>query len=187
MVLTEIVKELETAPDRGAGVPISQVRKWMISEDTDILGATYGFLSNDGQVNRVSPPLEFDEVFDFMLRYYEFCLRTDPKSQWANSRYSAGWDLAGWFAQMWDEKRDTKYFQAIKAMLEKLYISADPELKACIEQAIVEHLFERKPIRKFFENWAHSPQLRPAYDAAALWVSRGGTSPLTKPRAPKPG
>jgi len=146
--------------------------------------ATYGFLSNAGQVQRVSPPLEFDEVFDFILRYYEFCFRTDPKSQWANSRYSAGWDLTGWFTQMWDEERNTKYFQAIKSMLERLYVAGNAELKKCIEDSVIEHLFERKPIRKFFEDWAHNPQLRPAYDQAKLWGDRGGKSPLTEPRIP---
>ncbi len=183
-MLEEIIKELKTSPDGGPSIPISQVRKWMSSEDTDTLGATYGFLSNASQVNRVLPPLEFDEVFNFMMRYYEFCLTTDPKSRWANSSHSAGWDLTGWFSQMWDEKRDIKYFRAIKSMLEKLYIAGSPELKGCVEQAIVEHLFERKPIRKFFEDWSHNPKLRPAYDAAMLWVTRGGKSPLTEPRVP---
>jgi hypothetical protein len=184
-MLQEIIRELETSPGQGTTIPALQVRNWMSSEDADTLGATYGFLSNAAQIQRVSPSLQFDEVFSFMLRYYEFCFKTDPKSQWANSRYSAGWNLTGWFTRMWDEKRDKEYFQAIKSLLERLYITGTPELKKCLEDAVIEHLFERKPIRKFFGDWAHNPQLRQAYDAGILWVDSGGTSPLTEQRTPK--
>jgi hypothetical protein len=186
-MLQEIVKELETSPEQERSIPRPQVRRWMNSEDIEELGATYGFLSNAAQIRRVSPVLEFDEVFDFMLRYYELCLVTDPKSKWANSRYSAGWDLTGWFIQMWDEKRNTKYFQSIKSLLEKLYVTGDPELRKCIEHSVMEHLFERKPIRKFFEDWAHNPQLRSAFDEAKTWTDSGGMSPLTDGGGPDSG
>jgi hypothetical protein len=181
-MLQEIIKEFETRVGEGARIPASHVRRWMGSDDPDTLGATYGFLSNATHAQRISPPLSLDEVFDFMLRYYEFCLKTDPKSKWANSRYSAGWDLVGWFVHLWDEGRDTKYVEAIKSLLERLYVPADPELKKSIEHAVVEHLFERKAIREFFSDWRDNPQLRPAYDEGMLWINGGGTSPLTEPR-----
>ncbi|HTS09769.1 MAG TPA: hypothetical protein VMP68_29660 [Candidatus Eisenbacteria bacterium] len=184
-MLDEIVKELETSPNQGGSVPLAQVRNWMNSDDTDTLGATYGFLSNAGQVNRVTPALEFEEVFSFMLKYFEYCFRTDPKSRWANGRYSAGWDLTGWFTQMWDEKRDRKYFEAIKSMLGKLYVEGDAGLKGCIEDSVIEHLFERKPIRKFFDDWQGDPDLRPAYEQGKAWVDGGGKSPLTESRVPR--
>ncbi|MGA9390244.1 MAG: hypothetical protein WBV69_07330 [Candidatus Sulfotelmatobacter sp.] len=182
-MLKDIVRELEAPSESAANISIARVREWIRSDDTDTLGATYGFLSNAGHVRRVSPPLEFDEVFDFMLRYYAFCLRTDPKSRWANSRYSAGWDLTGWFVQMWDEKRDAKYFGLIKSMLGKLYVEGNVELRKCIDNAVIEHLFERPPIRKFFEDWARDPELRASYDHGKLWVESGGKSPLTEPHA----
>jgi len=184
-MLQEIIKELEDGARAEGTIVDSQVRAWMRSQDIDTLGATYVFLSEPAQVQRVSPSLQFDEVFDFMLRYYEFCLINDPKSPWANSRYSAGWDLVGWFCGMWDEKRDRRYFQAIKSSLEKLYVGGTAELKKCIEHSVMEHLFERKSIRKLFEDWADSPELRPAYDEAKLWVDHGGTSPLTEAHTPK--
>ena len=179
-MLQRIIRELEAPAGNENVVVKSDVQGWMKSADADTLGATYGFLSNPVCVQRVTPPLSFDEVFEFMLRYYGFCLGTDPKSQWANSRYSAGWDLVGWFTKMWDEKREAKYFQAIKSLLERLYITGDPELKKCIEHAIVEHLFERRPIRAFFSDWRDNAQLRTAYDEGMLWVSGGGSSPLSE-------
>jgi hypothetical protein len=181
-MLQEIINELNMPVPARKGVPQSRVRKWMESEDADTLGATYEFLSKAEHVDRVTPTLSFDPAFDFMLRYYEFCLKTDPQSQWANSAYSAGGDLVGWFVWMWDEDRDKKYFEAIKSRLAELYSSGSPELKRCIEHSIIEHLFERKPIRKFFADWQDNPQLRPAYEEGMLWVTGGGTSPLTERR-----
>jgi hypothetical protein len=181
-MLQEIVKELKTPIAERKSIPQSRVLKWMESEDADSLGATYVFLSKIEQVERVAPRFSFDPVFDFMLRYYEFCLKTNPKSKWANSNYSAGRDLVGWFVSMWDEGRERKYFETIKSRLAQLYLSDSPELKKCIEHAVIEHLFERKPIREFFSDWQDNPQLRPAFEEGMLWVRGGGTSPLTHPR-----
>jgi hypothetical protein len=180
--LQEIAAELEKRGEDLARIPHAQVQRWMKSEDTDSLGATYAFLFDPAQVQRVSPPLSFDDVFSFVLRYYQFCLRADPESRWADSRYSAGMDLVRWFTLMWDQKRDRKYFESIKAMLQNLYLTGQPELKKCVEQGVVEHLFERKDIMAFFSDWRDNPQLRPAYDEAKLWVDGGGTSPLTERR-----
>lgn len=182
-IFEEIVQELKKSRVEGTPVPQTRVQKWMEeSVDADALGATYVFLSKAEHVDRVTPPLSFDPVFDFMLRYYEICLKSNPDSKWANNSYSAGWDLVGWFVWMWDEKRDKKYFEAVKSLLEKLYLAGDAELKKCIEHAIIEHLFERKPIQKFFGDWRDNPQLRPAYEQGMLWVKGGGTSPLTESR-----
>lgn len=181
-MLERIIEELKASSTGNRSVSQREVLTWMESNDADTLGATYVFLSKPKHVSRVDPPLSFDTVFHFMLKYYEFCLKTNPQSKWANSAYSAGGDLVGWFVWMWDEGRDTKYFEAIKSRLAELYVSGSPEQKKCIEHAIIEHLFERKPIRKYFSDWKTSPQLQPAYEEGMLWVSGGGTSPLTEPR-----
>lgn len=178
----EIIEALETPQSERTSIPDSRVRRWMKSEDADTLGAAYAFLSKADHLQRVTPALSFQDVFEFMLRYYGFCFRKDPKSRWANSRYSAGWDLVGWFTQMWDENQDKKYLEDIKSFLGKLYLAGDPELRECIEHAVLEHLFERKDILQFFSDWRDNPQLRPAYDEGKLWVDGGGTSPLTEPR-----
>lgn len=178
----EIIDELMAPANERKSVPQSRVREWMDRQDADSLGATYVFLSKAEHTDRVTPPLEFDPVFDFMLRYYEFCLKTNPQSEWANNAYSAGWDLVGWFVWMWDEKRDKRYFEAMKCMLAKLYLAGGPELKKCIEHAVVEHLFERKDIIAFFGDWRENSQLRPAYEEGKMWVDGGGTSPLTERR-----
>jgi hypothetical protein len=55
-----------------------------------------------------------------------------------------------------------KYFRSIKSMLEGLYIAGNYSSKRCIEDSVIEHLFERKPSRKLFEDWEQDPQLRQA-------------------------
>ncbi len=179
-MLEQIRRELDADRSEAREIPASSVRTWMASKDPDVLGATYGFL-HSAHVGRVSPALSFDEVFDFILLYYEWCIRTDPhSSEWANSRYSAGWDLVGWFFGLWDEPRDKKYFERIKSRLADLYKSGDADVKKSLEHAIIEHLFERKEVRKFFADWQSDPELKSAYDEGMLWVTEGGSSPLSE-------
>ena len=175
----DVIREVTADSTEHGRIPESVVKSWMSSQDPDVLGATYVLLTSSIHAHRIDPPLTFDEIFEFLLRYYEWCLRTDPKSQWANSRYSAGWDLAGWFISLWDRHVDEKYIDRSKDLLERLYRTEGPELQRCIEHAILEHLFERKEIRKIFDAWRNDPGLKPAYDEAALWVAHGGTSPLS--------
>lgn len=181
-MLQEVIKELSTPTSEKKTVPQSRVRQWMGSDDVETLGATYKFIMAPEHTERVSPPLEFDTVFDFILRYYILCLKANPHGRWAATGGSAAMDLVRWFVWMWDEGREKSYFETIKSRLADLYISAAVELKDRIEHGVIEHLFEREPIRDFFGDWRENAQLRPAYDEGTLWIKGGGTSPLTEPR-----
>jgi DNA-binding transcriptional MerR regulator len=65
----------------------------------------------------------------------------------------------------------------LKKWLAKLYTAADEGLRLCIVHATLEHLFERKDIRKYFSDWQQDPVLAPAYKEACLWE---GKTPLSR-------
>jgi hypothetical protein len=110
--------------------------------------------------------------------YYERCLRENPEGKWANSAYSAGWDLVGFFLSLWDDESvPRKLLLDLKKWLADLYKDADENLRNCIVLATLEHLFERKPIRKYFADWCDDPILARAYEEACLW---NGKTPLSK-------
>jgi hypothetical protein len=152
----------------------------MRSTDLNLMDATYVLL-NSPHLQRIAPPLLFDEVFEFTLRYYVSFLRENPSPRGKPPmRYSAGWDLVAWFCHLWDSGVDKTYFASIKAQLAELYKSGDNDLKRAIEHAIIEHLFERRQVRKYFVDWQSDPELKPAYEEGLLWIKHGGTSPLSE-------
>jgi hypothetical protein len=181
-MLDEIIRELSMSQGATSPIPESKVRGWMSSADPEVLGATYSLLSKEKLVERIKPSMAFDERFAFLLRYYEFCLINNPQGEWVDDRFTAGYDFVSAFVSLWDEERDKKYVYEMKSLLRRLYTEGTGELKDSIEQAIVEHLFEREAIREFFSDWRDDPELLPAYDAGKLWADGGGTSPLTKRR-----
>ena len=182
-MLEEIERELRADRSTDRPIPALLIQKCMESKDWDLMDATYVLL-NSVHVQRINPPLSFDEVFEFMLNYYILSLKDNPTPRGKPPmRYSAGWDLVAWFCHLWDDGVEKRYFERIKSQLADLYKCADSDLRRAIEHAIIEHLFERKPIRRLFANWKKDPQLRPAYDEGMLWVSHGGTSPLSEPPA----
>ena len=186
-MLEEIERELRA--DRSSGRPISAslIRSCMDSKDWDLIDAAYVLL-NSPHFQRIAPPLSFDEVFEFTLRYYISCLKENPTPRGKPPmRYSAGWDLVAWFCHLWDCGVEKRYLKNVKARLAELYKSGDPDLKEAIEHATIEHLFERNPIRKFFADWKADPRLKHAYDEGMLWVSHGGTSPLSESSKGKKG
>ena len=50
-----------------------------------------------------------------------------------------------------------------------VYKNGDDRLRTCIVTATLEHLFERKAIRKYFADWQDDATLAVAYDQACLW------------------
>lgn len=183
-MLQEIVEQLQISESHSPPtIAESQVRRWMSSDDSEVLGATYELLTDAKHTRRIVPALPFDDVFAFILRYFDFCLRNSPDGEWVHDRYSAGHEFVSFFVALWDEGNERKYFEAMKSLLRDLYTKGTSELKGCIELAIIEHLFERQDIREFFNDWRDDPQLRPAYERGMLWVKHGGRSPLTEPRS----
>ena len=158
----------------------------MNDSDIDVLGAVYGFIMNVKDARRVDPPLLYSDYQKFLLSYYERCFLEDPQSVWADSRYSAGWDFVNWFSHIWEDDSIPRSGVAeLKELLARLYREGDEKLRTCIVTATLEHLFEQKSIRKYFEDWRTATVLGTAYQQAMEWANAGGKSPLGghRPRA----
>jgi hypothetical protein len=184
--LKPVLEELGL-PDDASGVSVprtvakSRLLELMSSRNIDVLGAVYAFVMNRKDGRTVEPPLSFKDYQQFLLHYYERCFLEDPESAWADSRYSAGWDLVNWFGVVWrDEKAPPSALAEIKTLVAKLYRNGDEALRRCIETATLEHLFEQKKIRKYFEDWRDDSTLAAAYSHASEWQAKGGRTPLGK-------
>lgn len=181
MMAMEVVNAFGT-PERPKRdrIPKQRVVEWSQSEDIDTLGALYGYVSDPTYASRVSPALSADEFVSLAIKYFEWCLRENPDSKFANSRYEAGWELVGLFAGLWKDLQTPRdECERLKTWLADLYRSADEDLRRCIVDATLEHLFEDRGIAKYFADWKGDPLLGQAYREALEWSARGGTSPLT--------
>jgi hypothetical protein len=169
-----IIERLWVAPENAEWapksdvLPLSDVERWMESEDIEVLGFTVAMI-HDGRF-RIEPPLPVDEYVRWVEHYSERCFRENPDGEWSDSSYSVGWDLVRVFIELWDnEMVPRELLLDVKAWLATLYKSADDRLRACIVNATLEHLFERKPIRKYFSDWQNDPILSVAYTDACFW------------------
>lgn len=182
--VTDVVAELGLGAPEPRSIPISKNRleQLMRSGNIEVLGVVYDFISDPKHRPLIEPRLEFRDYHRFITAYFGRCFREDPKSRWACSRYSAGWDLVNWFVSFWnDETVPRSAISELKEWLATLYREGDANLRTCLETATLEHLFEHKTIQKFFTDWERDPVLGTAYSAAAAWVKGGGKTPLGKP------
>jgi hypothetical protein len=155
-------------------IPKDKVVGWMGANDIEVLGAVYSYILDKAYSSRIHPPLSFNEYHSFLLRYYDRCLRENPDGQWACSRYSAGRDLMNWFKGLWkDASLPRSVLADIKSFLAKLYKEGDDELRTCIVNATLEHLFEERAIAGYFADWKQDPVLAEAYSDAMLWTQKG--------------
>ncbi len=141
---------------------------------------THALLS--GRRFRIEPPISISEYIEFSKRYYERCLKENPDGDWSDSRYSAGADVVNIFASLWrDSSVPRPVLEDLKMWLARLYREGDTEIRTCVVQATLEHLFEQKQIREFFADWLNDEVLAVAHAEASEWYKGGGSSPLGKP------
>jgi len=146
------------------------IMQWARSEDLDAQGALHFVLFDPEDSARIEPNLTLAEYMKAELPYFERCFREDPRSRWANSRWSAGYLITNWIKDIWADERFRPQVDEFRDWLAKLYKSAeDPDLRLCLVQATLEHLFEVDGIAERFASWRDDPELQAAYDDAKLW------------------
>ncbi|MDR1162870.1 MAG: hypothetical protein LBM17_03410 [Candidatus Accumulibacter sp.] len=153
-------------------IPKKTLLKWMRSDDIEILASLYEYLLKPEYVERISPPLCRNEFAELLIRYFDRCIRLNLDVDWCYGRYEAGWDLVNWFAYFWkDREASSKILARIKAWLASLYKNSDEEIRLCIVNATLEHLFEKRAVARYFSDWKKDPVLAVAYAEACEWTT----------------
>ena len=140
----------KTALDR------ARVRAWMNSDNLEVLGAANRLLFIKGHLARVTPPLAFDECFQFRKHYYERCLTElnfdDYKGEWADVGFDLTHQIVYWFQELTvDPSVPRSYLDDLKTWLKRMILeSAQGKLLA---SAVIDHLLGWKKTAKFFADW----------------------------------
>jgi hypothetical protein len=175
---------ISTFQDEKANEPIALelINKWMKSADIEVLGALDSFLFQKNHHLRVQPRIPLVELHRFKLRYLEHCLVSNIENQWVDDRYSAAHDLRSWFVSLW-EKKDVPpgFLDELILLLERLYRIGGKDLRSCLVNVTLEHLFERSAIRGRFQNWEKDPVLSEAYSQAMQWIRSSHALPSRQP------
>jgi hypothetical protein len=151
-----------------AVLPLLELKEWMTSDDLEVLGFVNAQI-HDRRFS-IEPALPIFDYVQWVKHYYGRCFRENPDGEWSASSYSSGWDFVGVFISLWDNVTVPRtHLLELKEWLADVYRAADDKLRTCIVHASLEHLCERKPIRKYFSDWLKDPILAPAYKEACLW------------------
>jgi hypothetical protein len=164
-MIEEIVGELEIPSGiTGPVISLDKVRKWMDATDLDALGALYALLTEPAHAARINPPIDTCEVSAFLRHYFTRCITENPESEWADSRYSAGWDIARWLKH-WAKSKDLHVAEltAWTRWLGELYKKSDGAIRLAIETATLEHALDDSEVASLFKDWLDDPELAAGY------------------------
>jgi hypothetical protein len=175
-LLQDIIPEL-TGESGTHPIARQRVLEWMRTDDIECMGAIYSLITD--HFDRIQPSLQFDEYRPFVSTYFQRCLLEDPQGEWAETRYRAGHNIIVWFVWAWrDPSQRTSTVAEFKEWLAALYVAGDSEVRTCLVQATLEHLFENTEVAEYFSDWKVHPVLSTAYSEAMEWVEGGGRSPF---------
>ena len=161
-------------PTKSRLVTRAEVLEWMQFPDIEVRGALYSKVTNTECIKHITPPLVFDDFFNFVIPYLEQCIEQDPDGDWSDSRYLAGHALVAWIKDFWNKKQDVprEKIAEVKGRLADLYRRGDKGVRDGLINGVLEHLFESRELAKYFEDWKRDPVLGPAYRDAMLWTER---------------
>jgi hypothetical protein len=170
--LDEIIEIFGPDSERPNTGPVDRekVLRWFASDEIEVLGAAYAFITDKRHLSRIRPSLQVGAIRPFVRRYLDRCLRDNPEGDWSDPRYLAGHAIVAWFDAWWDGKGVVPAdIEEWKRSLESMYKGGEDDLRLAIETAVLEHLFERKAIALYFADWRADPELNGAYERALDW------------------
>lgn len=154
-------EQIRALADSEEPVARDDVRRWMESQDLQVLAAVYVLIER-GRVD--SDPA-------FMLRYLLRCIDEDPQpDEHLHGGYEAAWELAGLLKQ-WRTlgSASKEILRRTAADLMALYRRTDETTRNRILCGVLEHAFEDPELRPYFSSWQRDPDLREAYKLALDW------------------
>lgn len=181
-ILNEILLEFEQPNSKQPSLPIpkEKVLNWMQSDDLEVLGTLYNFISGpdtDQSRERIVPSLDYCDYYRFLTHFFDLAIRTNldnsnPEltNDWVYSRYEAARELYDWFTEVWVDKEAPRDVQIeIKKWIGNFYKDGNLEIRTCLVNGTLEHLFENPEIAEFFSDWKEDKILMRAYSEAMEW------------------
>jgi hypothetical protein len=163
---------INTFSDKNSLIEKTLVLAWMQDSDLEVISAVSCHISKKEITDRITPQLKFNETFAFLLHLYGRSLKEDTSGEWAESRYGAGREVVALIKSLWkNNKINAEQFVKFKKWLADLYLTGDLELKECIVNSILEHLFEEPDLMAEFHDWKSNTELSSAYEDALLWIN----------------
>ena len=154
-------------------LPRSLLASCMLSHDIHLLGAINSVLDMPEHVGTITPKLEFRQILSFKMRYCERCITDDPKSEWADRRYSAGWDFGRWFLAHFNKRLfQPSDLMAMRQWLTQFYLKSPADIRDCIARTLLAEILREREIRIVFSDWEKLPELRNALQTALAQKSR---------------
>jgi len=145
-----------------------QALAWMQEQDLEIRGAVYELTSKAW--NRIQPEPSMEEQCNFMLQYLLDCIRENNQdTEWSHTGFEAAWELASWFKHLNKMPAAEGVITTAAQRLTAMYRTGDDNLKNRIATGTLEHIFEIKQLRKYFDEWKADPELKAEYENCAAW------------------
>lgn len=139
-------------------VSLLNLEQWARDDNISNLGKLYYFMSTTTCTKFSEDKLFADVSSTFLQNYYLRCIKENPDDEWADSRYTAAWDCAGWFMKLHAENK-LKILNDFTERLSVLYKSSDYKTKEAVINGFLEHVLRKKSTHRYFRGWKRDQTL----------------------------
>ncbi len=183
--ILETVQRL-LAGERLPALAKSTLQEWLAHSDPEVRGAAYLLIRERDLALHTEPSLTREDIVEIVLAFFGRAIHEETGGDWAFSGYEAAWDFAAWFTTIADDSSVPRALVVdIANWLGRLYLTSDAEARTTLINGALEHIFERRHLRKLFRGWESSVELAHAKRRSAIWSDAGGDSPIVGRRHPR--
>lgn len=166
--MDELKRSINQALGSELPIPRQLVREWIQRSANSDDDAMLYKLTREAS-NRIKPPLETAETCVLIQRYLLGCIRQNPGSGIALSRYEAAGELEAWFDHVASMEDTRDVIQGVVSEVTTLFLTGDQDVRRAIETGFLEHVLEQATMRPLFSHWAHDERLQEAWRLALAW------------------
>jgi hypothetical protein len=166
--MDELTRSIRSALQSKDRIPGPLVREWIQRASDVETDALLYQLTREGW-NRIEPRLEAAETCALIQRYLLGCIRDNPNSGSALSRYEAAGELEAWFDHLASQEDTHEILRGIVGEITTLFLNGDDQVRAAVETGFLEHVLEQPRMRPLFSEWANDERLEEAWRHALAW------------------
>ena len=158
----------------GGNIRFADVRQLLENEDLAYRNELLTFVRQ--HVSRIRPAVKNSWLMIEMVRYYLDCIAFGPSLETSgddetfHSPFEAASQLVRWFDWYRIHHKKKSDMPQIVDKISEFYRSGSESQRNCIETGFLEHAFEHRDNRIFFNPWENDPILCEAHREALKWA-----------------
>lgn len=170
--MNDEIKRIQGYIEARKKIPKEVLLEIMKTKDLETMGAIFNIFDSEEYENLIDQYPDMEDIIGFYVTFFRRCIIENIAGEYALNRYEAAGTLVNFYKGLKKDKRVPKrMIDTVKSMLKEVYMEGNEDIRECVINGFLEHIFEDVQIQADFSDWKNNEVLKEAYDQALKWAN----------------